>query len=173
MQALVTEGLLTADELEACIVSEFNPSRCAFHRAPEVWASDVLNLGVSPAALLSRIRQRFEAAGGHVYEHTAFRRATVCADGVDLVLAPTTRADVSVGDTNRPNALDPGATEPGATSGGERGEKRTRLTARLVLDCMGHYSSIAQQVRSMPRSCLGLMWFLFCFGCLAQQVSCD
>lgn len=70
MSSLPQAGLLAEDELNDVIAHEFNPVRCGFHGAPEVWTRDVLNLGVRPDALIQRMRRRLEAAGGEVLERT-------------------------------------------------------------------------------------------------------
>jgi lycopene cyclase CruP len=48
MQELVREGVTTAAELEAAIVTEFNPTRIAFTDRLELEVRDVLNIGVHP-----------------------------------------------------------------------------------------------------------------------------
>ncbi len=68
-------GLLTADEVEASIRSEFNPVRVGFHGTPDVWTRDVLNVGVSPDALIQTARAKLEGAGGAVLERTALQGA--------------------------------------------------------------------------------------------------
>ena len=57
-------GLVTGAELEAAIVSEFNPVRMGFEGRVEVTTLDVLNCGVLPAALIEAVKQRFLSAGG-------------------------------------------------------------------------------------------------------------
>ena len=47
-QVLLDLGLVTRQELEAAIATEFNPTRIAFHERFEMWIDDVLNLGVVP-----------------------------------------------------------------------------------------------------------------------------
>ena len=89
----------------------------------EVWTQDVLNLGVSPARLVAAARRRFEAAGGLVLERTPLSGVWVHPDGVCLQL----------GD--------------GSDSSGGSAPARQQLTARLLLDSMGHASPIVQQVR--------------------------
>lgn len=64
-------GVLSAAECEACVASEFNPGRCGFNGGASVYVEDILNLGVSPDALLQCARRRFEAAGGKVFDETA------------------------------------------------------------------------------------------------------
>lgn len=51
MQVLVDLGLVTEQELQDSIASEFNPVHIGFHskqQGPDIVAEDVLNLGVSP-----------------------------------------------------------------------------------------------------------------------------
>jgi lycopene cyclase CruP len=81
LQVLVELELLTPEQLEEAIASEFNPNRIAFHGGPEFWVKDVLNVGVSPVYLLDCLKQRFLEAGGHLFEHTSFERATIHPDG--------------------------------------------------------------------------------------------
>ncbi|KAG2500246.1 hypothetical protein HYH03_001824 [Edaphochlamys debaryana] len=137
-------GVATREELEACVAIEFNPVRVGFAWEPqggspaprsrdaptpgaapastggpmtEVWTRDILNLGVRPAALVERMRLKLESYGGSVYERTAIEGVTVTPNGASLSL----RAD-------------------GA-------EAASPLTARLVVDCMGHFSPIVRQIR--------------------------
>jgi lycopene cyclase CruP len=85
LQILVELELLTPEQLETAIASEFNPNRIAFHSGPEFWVKDVLNVGVSPAYLLKCLKQRFVEAGGHLFEHTSFEQATIHSDGVHVL----------------------------------------------------------------------------------------
>ena len=48
-------GVLTQEEVEECISSEFNPVRAGFHGSPDVWTQDVLNLGVRPDRLVDKV----------------------------------------------------------------------------------------------------------------------
>eukprot|EP00775_Hariotina_reticulata_P005190 gene5190-5428_t len=103
LQVLVQLGLLTEQELESTIVTEFNPVRVGFRGSAEpMWVNDCLNLGVSPKTLIAHLRAKFEVLGGVVYEHTAFK-------------APS------------------------------------RLSCRLLLDCMGHYSPVVKQIRGRAK----------------------
>lgn len=112
-------GVASREELEECIAIEFNPVRVGFawQGGTEVWTRDVLNLGVSPDKLVQLMRRKLEAAGGVVLERTALEGIAVHPDGAAL----TIRAD--------------GSAAP------------STLTARLVVDCMGHFSPIVRQVR--------------------------
>jgi lycopene cyclase CruP len=81
LQVLVELELLTTDQLEKAIASEFNPNRITFHGGPEFWVKDVLNVGVSPVHLLDYLKQRFLEAGGYLFEHTSFEKVTIHPNG--------------------------------------------------------------------------------------------
>ncbi len=76
--------MLSAEDAEACISVEFNPVRVGFSGGKDVWTRDVLNLGVSPARLVAKTRQRFELAGGVVRESCALQEVWVHPNGVNL-----------------------------------------------------------------------------------------
>lgn len=114
---LVHAGVLTHDELEHCIVSEFNPVRCGFNNQMEVHVHNVLNTGVSPYRTVHYARQRFETElAGDVFEQTSLSAVETGTSGASI--------NVQYAD---------GSTDV--------------LTTRLVLDCMGHQSPIMRQVR--------------------------
>ncbi len=129
LSVLVRLGLLSEAELEGAIASQYNPARIAFHGGPEFWVNDVLNLGVDPVYLLDCFKQKFLAAGGRLIEHNVFVGATVGRDGVEIELK-----DVESGRT-APEETAPEETAP------------ERLSTRLLLDMMGHFSPIARQAR--------------------------
>ncbi|KAG2435517.1 hypothetical protein HYH02_011811 [Chlamydomonas schloesseri] len=135
-------GVATREELEACVAIEFNPVRIGFawdlspasskpspssspaassapssSRLTEVWTRDVLNLGVRPDALVQLMRSKLEAAGGAVIERAALSGIAVHPNGCALDVQP------------------------------DGGAGASRVTARLVVDCMGHFSPIVRQVR--------------------------
>lgn len=113
LQVLLDLELLTPEELEQAIATEYNPARVSFLGGPDLWVENVLNVGVDPVFLLETLKARFLAAGGHLLEQTPVQRVTVHPNGV-------------------------------AVSTGESGSV---LTARLLLDGMGHFSPIVQQAR--------------------------
>ncbi|MGF1570936.1 MAG: FAD-dependent oxidoreductase [Nodosilinea sp.] len=82
LAALTELDLLTAAELEAVVASEYNPARIQFGASEPLWVTDVLNVGVDPVGLLDRLKARFLAAGGQLFEHTPFKAAWVHPDGV-------------------------------------------------------------------------------------------
>ncbi|MBW4520308.1 MAG: FAD-binding oxidoreductase [Scytolyngbya sp. HA4215-MV1] len=117
LTVLVALELLTEAELATAIATEYNPARISFAGGPDFWVRDVLNLGVDPIFLLETLKQRFLAAGGKLFEETAFAGVTVHPNGVVV-------------------QSDGAAPRAGQT-----------LTTRLVLDAMGHFSPIVQQAR--------------------------
>ena len=117
-------GLLSKPELEAAIATEYNPARVAFHKGMDVWVEDVLNIGVDPVQLLNTLKQTFLSYGGCLYENTAFQKATIHPNGVQI--------DVRT----LPNSA---FSDDQLTTGG--------LTTRLLIDAMGHFSPIARQAR--------------------------
>lgn len=119
----------TQDELEACIRTEYPKVRVGIHGGRDVWASGVLDIGVCPVTLIDILRRRFEAAGGIVLENTAFRSATVHSDGVLVRTRAVSRARGGEGER------------------GGAGRAGREIRARVVLDCMGHYSPIVRQMR--------------------------
>ncbi|GAB4148854.1 MAG: lycopene cyclase family protein [Cyanobacteria bacterium J069] len=82
LTVLLELQLLSQEELDAAIASEYNPARIAFHGGAELWVRDVLNVGVSPRALLDTLKAKFLAEGGHLLEQTGFESAIVHPDGV-------------------------------------------------------------------------------------------
>jgi len=84
LQVLIELGLLTDRELEQAIASSYNPARISFLGGPDFWIRDVLNVGVDPSYLLSRLKQRFLQFGGCIYEHTAFQNLIVHPEGIAI-----------------------------------------------------------------------------------------
>ena len=122
-------GILTQDDIDAAIKTEFPACRSGFKNKEvtplqggyfdngigyECVTDDVLNLGVAPSILIERVKQRFEEWGGVVKEETRLQGVAIS----ELL----------------GSALDLGnSAEP--------------ITARLVLDCMGNGSPISRQQR--------------------------
>lgn len=110
LDVLLDLDLLTLEELEEAIATEFDAARICFNGSPECWVKDVLNLGVDPVFLLDRLKAKFLQAGGRLLEQTAFERAIVHPNGVTIQAGET-------------------------------------LSARLLIDAMGYFSPIVQQIR--------------------------
>jgi len=75
-------GLLTPEEIDAVIASEYNPARLQFGQGDPIWVQDVLNVGVDPVGLLDRLKAKFLSSGGKLFEQTAFEGAWVHPNGV-------------------------------------------------------------------------------------------
>jgi lycopene cyclase CruP len=82
LASFVDLGLLSEAELEQAIATVYNPARIGFHQGVELWVRDVLNVGVDPVFLLDTLKAKFLAAGGQLFEHTAFDTAVIHPNGV-------------------------------------------------------------------------------------------
>ncbi|NER47629.1 MAG: FAD-binding oxidoreductase [Symploca sp. SIO1A3] len=74
--------LLSEEQLEQAIATEYNPARISFYQGRDFWVRDVLNIGVDPVFLLDALKAKFLAAGGKLLEKTAFEGAVIHPDGV-------------------------------------------------------------------------------------------
>ncbi|MFS7980188.1 putative lycopene beta-cyclase [Helianthus anomalus] len=77
---LVDVGVLTEDDIEQATTSVFNPNRCGFESKGEIWVSNILNLGVSPAKLIDIVRERFTSLGGVIFEGCSVSSINVYQD---------------------------------------------------------------------------------------------
>ena len=84
LAVFVALGLLSEAELERAIASVYNPTRIRFLGGEDVWVKDVLNIGVNPVYLLETLKQKFLAAGGRLFEQTAFEAAVIHPDGINV-----------------------------------------------------------------------------------------
>ena len=129
LMELVELGVLTEEDVESAITTEFAGCRSGFKNREvtpldggyfengigyECFTENVLNLGVSPSILLDRVAAKFQMMGGDIYEETPMQRVAVWS---------------SVG-----SAIDVG-------------EQWEPITSRLVIDCMGNSSPITRQSR--------------------------
>lgn len=83
------------------------------------------------------MRSKFESLGGKVYEHVNLSGVEVHPDGVALGITGQTAA----------GGGPPGGGGGGSLSSGVRVQYATTITARLLLDCMGHASPVVRQLR--------------------------
>ncbi|MEA5617597.1 FAD-binding oxidoreductase [Cronbergia sp. UHCC 0137] len=74
--------LLTEQELERAIATQYNPARVSFQGGTEIWVEDILNIGVDPIYLLETLKTRFLSAGGMLFENTPFNNVVVHPNGV-------------------------------------------------------------------------------------------
>jgi lycopene cyclase CruP len=119
LNAFLELDLLTEEELAQAIATVYNPARVGFQGGQDLWVRDILNIGVDPVYLLEVLKQKFLDAGGKLFEQTAFKGASTYPNGVSVEIIP-----------KHENAI------------------TTRITGRLLLDVMGHFSPIAKQARS-------------------------
>lgn len=134
-------GVLTTEKLESCIATQWSHDRISFHNsAKDIWVTDALDLGISPRALIALLKEKFLEHGGHILENTMFRKAAVYDDCVDVSLHPTgaSAEHWTAADMNRPGQVH---TQQAQT------QNKNRLTCRILVDSMGHYSSIVKQMR--------------------------
>lgn len=130
-------NLLTKEEVERAIATQYNRARIQFTDGPEFWVKDILNLGIDPVYLLDALKSRFLAAGGQLFEQTSFSDVVIHPNGA-IVQATVTPQQVS------------GAGGAGGSayfSGKGESETGKTFTTRLLLDVMGHFSPIVRQVR--------------------------
>jgi len=135
---LIREGLLTEEEVERIITTEFPGCRAGFKNEEvpifggyaennigyECFVLNVLNLGVSPFMLLDIVAKRFQSSGGVLKEFTSLK-GVVVSESVGVAL-DVENSKKGKGDTVM-------TTEP--------------ITTRLLLDCMGNASPISAQQR--------------------------
>lgn len=84
LEIFIELELLTQEELENAIATNYNPARVGFLDGQEVWVENVLNIGVDPVYLLEQLKQKFIQAGGKLLENTGFKSARIHPDGVAL-----------------------------------------------------------------------------------------
>ena len=145
LQELIELGLLTVEELEGAITSEYNPVRIKFDGGKEYWVRDVLNVGVSPAKLLEVLKRKFLAAGGILWEKAAFESATVHPDGVSLIVR-------QLGDRAPDGAGGQGSTGAyksinDSVTIKDNSSPFVQVKTRLLMDAMGHFSPVVRQMR--------------------------
>lgn len=129
MQELIDLGVLTEEDCEQAIQTEFPACRSGFKNREvtplqgtyfendcgyETTTPDVLNLGVSPSVLIENVKQRFLSLGGVVKESTPLK---------GICVSESVGAAIDLGEDAEP------------------------ITSRLVLDCMGNASPISRQQR--------------------------
>ncbi|NJK78826.1 MAG: hypothetical protein HC914_02510 [Chloroflexaceae bacterium] len=123
LQALVTMGLVTWDELAPVIMAEYRDGVVRFaagphSRLPEhaLWMPTVLNMALDAGALLRLMRRKLLAAGGTILDYRSFKQVSVSSGApLRVTVALETLPD----------------------------RRREHYTARLLLDGMGSTSPLA------------------------------
>ena len=131
LDVFIELNLLSNEELENAIATQYNPARISFPNTPDIWVRDVLNIGIDPVYLLEALKTKFLQAGGQLFENTPFHAATIHPDGI-AVFAEVALTDQPVKSTD--NLI----TQSVPTH---------LFKTRLLLDAMGHFSPIVQQAR--------------------------
>ncbi|AFZ48421.1 FAD dependent oxidoreductase [Cyanobacterium stanieri PCC 7202] len=86
LACLLELDLISEQELEEIIFTEYNPARVSFYQGYELWVKDVLNIGVSPKLLLAKVKDKFLKWGGILLEKKSFISANISDDGVQIEL---------------------------------------------------------------------------------------
>ncbi|MCH2244336.1 MAG: FAD-binding oxidoreductase [Crocosphaera sp.] len=89
LSTFVELELLSNQELEKAIATEYNPGRVSFHKGYELWVEDVLNIGVDPVFLLETLKNKFLEAGGKLLENTPFDSGIIYDNGVSVNVGNT------------------------------------------------------------------------------------
>ena len=131
LEVFLELNLLSSEELESAIATEYNPARISFPNTPNIFVQGVLNIGIDPVYLLEKLKTKFLQAGGKLFENTPFEAAIIHPDGIA----------VSVG-----RSLEEKSVESTDNLIAESAPNNLFKT-RLLLDAMGHFSPIVQQAR--------------------------
>lgn len=141
LEVLEELKLLTPEQLEEAIATEYNPARIQFGGGREFLVRDILNLGVNPVYLLEALKRCFLENGGKLFEKTPFTAAVVHPDGI-AIETDTSASEIS----GALGAGGEGAYAPVLAQEVDR-QKGTIFKTRLLLDVMGHFSPIVRQAR--------------------------
>lgn len=87
LMEIVQVGILSEDEAEQVITSDFNPNRCGFEDKGEIWVDNILHLGISPAKLVEIMKARFISSGGAIFEGKSVSNISVHDDLAVLTLS--------------------------------------------------------------------------------------
>jgi len=142
-EVLIDMGLLTREELSSCVITSWEKSRISFHGGSEdIWVSGVLDIGVSPKNLIEILKKKFLTCGGVVLERTLFKSASTYANAVSLEISHSGGVKDLMGADDVYRSVAMGTNGIDAPS-----HSRSSVTCRLMIDCMGHYSSVTKQIR--------------------------
>ena len=131
LDAFLELNLLSLEELENAIATEYNPARISFPNTPDIFVQGVLNIGIDPVYLLETLKRKFLQAGGQLFENTPFEGAIIHPDGIAVSVGVSlTEKLVESADNLSSQSASPNI-----------------FKTRLLLDAMGHFSPIVQQAR--------------------------
>lgn len=124
-------NLLSSEELENAIATEYSPARISFPNTPDIFVQGVLNIGIDPVYLLETLKIKFLQAGGQLFENTPFEAAIIHPDGIAVSVGVNSAQKlVEITDNLSLQSAPPNI-----------------FKTRLLLDAMGHFSPIVQQAR--------------------------
>eukprot|EP00898_Chlorokybus_atmophyticus_P002864 jgi/Chlat1/3579/Chrsp234S03597 len=139
-------GLLTEQEIEQAIVTEFNPVRVGFRGLVDITTEGILNCGVDPCYLIETLKNKLLQLGGTILEYTAF--AVSYSDGVVVDVHSVATGSKPSGAGGAGGASAQFAANDMSSSGGTG---KTQLRCRLLLDCLGNFSPVAAQSRGAAK----------------------
>ena len=143
--ALVELGVLTQEEMDRTIVTDYSPQRVGF--SPDgvdyelATINGVLNLGVDPLTLIELVKQSFLRNGGILLEQHAFQQAQVYDDAVVVTSQRRTGGAAAARGAGGEAAFDQDVSDAGVV----------RVKGKLLLDAMGNFSPVMRQARGYAK----------------------
>jgi lycopene cyclase CruP len=143
--ALVELGVLTQEEMDRTIVTDYSPQRVGF--SPDGVAYElatingVLNLGVDPLTLIELVKESFLRNGGILLEQHAFQQAQVYDDGVVVTSQRRTGGAAAARGAGGAAAFDQDESDAGVVN----------VRGKLMLDAMGNFSPVMRQARGYAK----------------------
>jgi len=143
--ALVELGILTQEELNQAIITDYSPQRVGF--SPDgvdyelATINGVLNLGVDPLSLIAMVKDSFLRNGGVLLEEHAFKQAQVFDDGVVVTCERRSGSKATARGAGGESAFDDDSTDGGVV----------KVTGKLMLDAMGNFSPVMRQARGYAK----------------------
>lgn len=96
LEVFLELNLLSEEELEKAIATQYNPARVGFLGGKDIWVTDILNIGVDPVYLLETLKLKFLAAGGKLLENSPFQSAVIHPDGILVETSETLKTRLLV-----------------------------------------------------------------------------
>lgn len=96
LEVFLELNLLTEEELEKAIATQYNPARVGFLGGKDIWVTDILNIGIDPVYLLETLKLKFLSAGGKLLENSPFQSAVIHPDGILVEASETLKTRLLV-----------------------------------------------------------------------------
>ena len=143
--ALVELGILTQEQMDKAIVTDYSPQRVGFSPDGQPYElatiNGVLNLGVDPLSLIAMVKDSFLDKGGILLEEHAFKQAQVFDDCVVV-----TAEERSGGKAAARGAGGEAAFDDASAQG-----RVIKVSGELMLDAMGNFSPVMRQARGYAK----------------------